>query len=105
MAQKLTSQLAEQLLSDVAPEKEFVVENGIIIKNIQDLHNAIAEMSEENFSHHRNNTKNDFYNWVTDVVQDKRLAHALARAKTKKTTIKKLQRRIDSLKKIVEKRG
>jgi len=105
MAKKLTSQLAEQLLSEVEPDKEFVVVNGEIIKSIQDLHNVITEMSEENFSYHRNNTKNDFYNWVIEVIGDKRLAHALARAKTKQTTIKKIERRLDSLNKIIEKRG
>ncbi|MCK5282351.1 MAG: hypothetical protein KAK00_02995 [Nanoarchaeota archaeon] len=99
MTKKLNWEAAERLLSDTAPEKSFFVFNGPVLKNVDELYHALSEMSDEQFSYHRNNNgKNDFYAWVIDVIGDMRLANEIGRSKTRQTTIKRVKKRIDLLK-------
>lgn len=102
MAKKLTLSVIERFLGDVASDKYFFVYNGPVLKSIEELHTALGNMTEEQFLYHRNNEKNDFYNWVISVIGDIRLANEIGRAKTKETTIKKIKDRLDFLKKIKE---
>jgi len=100
MVKKLTNAVAEKFLSDAPPEKIFYMNGGRAVRNVEELSQAMEEMNEEQFSFHRNAEKNDFYNWILHVIGDVRLANELARAKTKETTLKKINQRVDSLKKI-----
>lgn len=102
MAKKLNSDVAGKLLGDVPSDKGFYLEGSGTISSIEGLYRALGEMDESQFSCYRNNEKNDFYNWIIQVVGDSRLANEVARAKTKSTTLKKIKQRMDSLKKIIE---
>ena len=47
------------ILKDVKPENCFWINNGPIIRNLQEVTNTLAYMSEETFKHHVNDQKND----------------------------------------------
>jgi hypothetical protein len=102
MSKKLTPEIAGRFLSDTKPETSFFVHGGPIIKNVEELYAALQAMSEEQFIFHRNNGKNDFYNWMLNIVGDIKLANDIARAKTKDTTLKKVSERVNYLKSIKE---
>ena len=100
MAKKLTAEIAEKFLSNVPTEKGFYFGEGFVVGSIEGLYNALDELSDEQFACHRNKEKNDFYNWIVDVIGDVRLANEIARTKTKNTLMKRIKQRMDSLKKI-----
>jgi len=101
MVKRLTKEIAEKYLSIVPSDKYFYIHEGPVLKNMEDLSKAIFEITEDQFSYHRNSLKNDFYMWVLGVIDDVKLAHDIARARTKETTRKKIESRIISLKKII----
>ena len=89
---------ARKYLGDCAPEQCFWVNNGPILKNMEELANSVGEMNDETFSHHVNNEKNDFSAWINDVFGDKALANELLSSRNKESAAKKLQKRLNSLK-------
>jgi len=76
-----------KLYKNVAPEKYFCMYNGIIIKNLRELIDALEIMDEETFAHHVNSEKNDFSSWVENVIKDKHLSEKLRNAKTREEMI------------------
>ncbi len=95
----VTEQEAIKYLSEVSPDKCFWVNNGPILKKIEDLLNYIPNMSDETFNHHVNKDKNDFSSWINEIVEDKKLANDLLSSKTKNAVTGKLQKRINILRK------
>ena len=93
------SEETKKYLSDVAPEQCFWVNNGPIIKNLEELSNALPQLSDEIYSHHVNKEKNDFSKWINDVIGDKKLANDLLSSKNKGFAVKKIRIRLNSLKK------
>ena len=94
---KLTKEQKKFLLSDVAPEKQFWVHDGPVLKSLADLSSALKEMSDDTFSYHLNASKNDFANWIKDVIEDTDLTSSIARVKTKKSFEKKIEERLAEL--------
>ena len=90
---------SKRYLGDAAPEQCFWLNNGPILKNLEELANALPEMSDETFSHHVNKEKNDFSSWIKDVLGDKKLANGLLSSRSKESALKKVRNRINSLKK------
>jgi hypothetical protein len=86
-------------LGDVAADKVFWVNNGGVLKNLDELAVALKEISLEQYAYHVNKEKNDFSSWVRDVVCDKTLADELAKAKTKAAALKAVKSRIAKLRK------
>jgi hypothetical protein len=66
------------------PEQCFWVNHGEILQDVYDLEKAFNEMDDDTFSHHVNNDKNDFADWVEYVLLDKKLSDALKKFKTSK---------------------
>jgi|SRR3989344_3413022 len=95
----VTKQEAQGFLSNVAGDRLFWVNDGHTIANLEGLANELKSMDNKTFKHHVNKEKNDFSNWVNDVVGDKELASDLRKAKTKPAAMKKVQERVDFLKK------
>ena len=90
---------ARRYLCDVAPEQCFWVNNGPILKNIEELANTLPGISDDIFQHHVNSEKNDFSNWIRDVVGDQKLANNLLSSKNKGSALKKVRNRVNSLRK------
>jgi|SRR3989344_7113124 len=95
----VTKDEARRFLSDAAPEQCFWINNGPILKNLEELANTLPEMSDDTFRHHVNDEKNDFSNWISDAIGDKKLANELLSAKSKYSALSKIINRINSLKK------
>ncbi len=77
MNQNLKSEDIDFVLSDVDPEHYFITRNGEEIKSMQDMADRLSQMDEETFNHHANEEKNDFSNWIQDVVKDRELAQEI----------------------------
>ena|SRR3989338_1302787 len=95
----VTKDEAKKYLCDVAPEQCFWVNNGPILKNIEELANALPDMAEDTFRHHVNNEKNDFSSWVRDIIGDAKLANDLLSSKNRDSALKKVSGRVNSLRK------
>lgn len=90
---------ARRFLNDVAPEQCFWVNNGPILKNIEELANTLPQIADESYSHHVNKDKNDFGTWIKEVIGDSRLADELFSSRSKDSAIKKIRSRVNALKK------
>jgi hypothetical protein len=87
-----------EYLKDVPPEKAFWVNNGWIVRNLEELPAALENMSDETFAFHVNKDKNDYAIWVREVVKDKVLAVTMQMVKSRKSAIEAVKRRVKQLK-------
>ena len=94
----VTKEEAKRYLCNAVPEQCFWVNNGPILKNLDELSSALPEMNNETFNHHVNNEKNDFSNWIKDVIGDGKLANEILSSKSKDSAVKKIRNRLNSLK-------
>ena len=79
--QKEQAQLKEQadkVLAKVPEEYVFWCHDGTIFRDMKDLAESLAAMSDDVFAHHVNSERNDFSKWVKDVIRDEKLASDLA---------------------------
>lgn len=90
---------AGRYLSDAPPEQCFWVNNGPILKNLEDLASALSEMKDETFKYHANKNKNDFSAWLVNVIGDKKLADGLMSSRSRESALKKVRSRLNSLRK------
>jgi len=84
-------------LRDVAPDKVFWCHDGRVLKNLSELAAALPEMSDETYHYHVTKEKNDFSNWVWDVIGDATLAVELQRAISRNTAAKAVKIRLAQL--------
>lgn len=95
----VTKEEAAKYLCNVAPEHCFWVNNGPILKNVEELANALESISEDAYNYHANKDKNDFSKWIGEIVGDSKLANDLLSSKNKSSAVNKLKVRLNSLKK------
>lgn len=94
----VTSTTARARLADVPLEKQFWCSDGRALKNLVELQVALNEMSEEVFRYHSNETRNDFSNWVREVIGEDKLSRDLRKSRTKAEAAKVVASRIAWLK-------
>ncbi|MEK6947449.1 MAG: DUF5752 family protein [Nanoarchaeota archaeon] len=92
-----------RILADVKPEQCFWVNNGPIIRNLQEMADTLSYMKNETFKHHVNEEKNDIANWVKDVLRDEELADEIKRFTSKEKILRKIKNEIKFLEKNIEK--
>ena len=90
---RITKSVAEKMLEDVPKEKRFWCQDGQVLRNMQELEIALKKMTEEVFRYHSNETKNDFSNWVRDVIGDEKLARDLLKSGTRAQAAKSVASR------------
>lgn len=95
---KISKKKAQEILSDVPEDKLFYLAEGGMLRNLEELHKAVDDMQEHVFKHHVNKDKNDFKNWIKEVVKDIKLASDISRTKKKETMSNKIKERIKQLK-------
>ncbi len=88
---------AERLLGDVPQEKAFWCCDNRILKNINELGEALTSMTDETFAYHSNAEKSDFSNWVNDVIGDVKLARDLAKSSSRAQAARRVAERVDFL--------
>lgn len=79
MAETLRQE-AQRLLADVPEEHVFKCVNGHILRNMRELEGELQTMSGDSYALHVNTEKNDFTNWVRDVIKDEGLARSLQKS-------------------------
>ena len=77
-SQAKTREQAEKLLAKVTEEYIFWCQDGRIFKDMKDLAEGLAAMSDDTFAYHTNVERNDFSQWVKDIINDDKLASNLA---------------------------
>jgi hypothetical protein len=79
-----TSATASRCLVQAPPDKTFWVNGGPVLADLQQLRNALAgEISDEQFVYHVTDDKNDFAQWVEEVLGETQCAQALREAKSR----------------------
>jgi len=84
-------------LEDVPQDKVFWCNDGRVLRNLKGLASALKEMKKDIYSYHANAEKNDFSNWVRDVIGDVALAYQLRKAKTRETAARCVLERLEWL--------
>ena len=90
----MLKQEAARLLANVPEEYVFRCADGRVFQNMNDLEQAFATMTDETFSYHVNKDKNDFANWVKDIIKDDKLAKDLAKSLARTQAVKTVTRRL-----------
>ena len=72
-------------------EKRFWLRTGRILANLTELAQALEQMNDDTFCHHVNSERNDFSNWITDVLGQAKLGAAVRKIKSAKTMAKKIR--------------
>ncbi len=85
---------ASKILADVASDQRFFSQDGSTYKNLAELAECLGHMSPEVFSYHVNDTKNDFSNWIRDVLGDVTLANELSAVTTLNETARMTSQRV-----------
>lgn len=91
---EMTKKKATMLLADVPDDKHFWCADGRILKNLSELVNGLNDMSDETFAHHSSEERNDFSNWVQDVIRDKTLASDLKKLRNRTEAAKRVSSRV-----------
>ena len=74
-------------LSKVPPSQYFYLANGVVLKSLSDLSDALKEMSDGLLHEHINYEKNDFANWIRNIFKEESLALAFEKAKSRNDMI------------------
>ena len=69
---------AEKKLARVPVEYVFYCRDGSIYNDLEELAAGLAAMTDETFAYHCNSERQDFCNWIRDVIEDVELAEELA---------------------------
>lgn len=102
LAQKMGHEAAKWFLRDIDGPECFWVNNGPIIKNLDELAAAIRAMKKDVFAHHVNKEKNDFAKWVEGVIGDMKLASDLCKSRSRRNILQATNSRLKTLKRIAE---
>ena len=92
--QVVPKEQAQKILAKVPEEYIFLCSDGNTFRDIKELADSLMVMSDDVFARHVNSEKNDFYNWVRDVIRDEELAQELLIAATRLQTADCLSTRI-----------
>ena len=98
----ITKTEAQKCLSDVPGQYAFWCGDGMVLKNMKGLQNGLTTMSDKTYLYHSNSEKNDFSNWVQDVIGDQKLANDLHDAKSRAQALTVVNRRVALLEKVLK---
>ena len=93
----VSQEQAQKYLAKVPEQNVFWCNNGAILKDMIDLKDALAIMSDETFAYHSNAFKKDFSNWIRDIVGDDKLARDLESADTRQEALTVVEMRCSLL--------
>jgi len=75
----------------IKPEHHFILKGGHRIKNMKELKESIKFMDNHTFKHHVTKDKNDFAEWIKNIVKDKDLAEKIEKASNKEHMLNHLE--------------
>jgi hypothetical protein len=82
-AAKVKTAARKKQLERVPEQYVFYCCDGSIFRDMQELAAGLAAMTDQAFTYHSNVEKQDFSNWVRDIIDDIELANALAIARSR----------------------
>ncbi len=88
---------AQKFLSMVPEGHVFWCHDGRVLKNMNELAEALSTMADETFAYHSNVGEKDFSKWVRDVIGDEKLAKDLENALDRNQAARIVTSRIDIL--------
>jgi hypothetical protein len=94
---------AERFLAKVPEENVFWCNGGCVIRDMEDLKDALAAMTDQTFAFHSNEVKKDFSNWVREVIGDEKLAKDLEKASNREQAARIAEERYTILKNVLKK--
>lgn len=65
---------AKNLVVSCQEECSFKIADGGTIRNLNELSKSLENIDDTVFMHHVNGERNDFSNWIKDVLKDEKLA-------------------------------
>ncbi len=68
-------------------DQAFYCKNGKVAHTLEDLADILKDMPQDEFSHHVSAFKNDFSNWILQVLQNSDLAGTVRKCTTKEETL------------------
>lgn len=86
--------IPENLTKSVEPEYVFWLSDGRTIKNVPELAKAAGTMSANTYSYHANQMKNDFADWIRDIIKDEQLAYSVRKARDKTEMLAAIRKRL-----------
>ncbi len=96
---KISKKDATKFLTRVPEEYVFRCNDGCVMNDMKELAQAFNYMSDQTFAYHANETKNDFSNWVADIIGDQELASTLKKATDRTQAAKYVADRVTFLSK------
>ena len=75
-----TQKRKSKLLQKVPAEYVFWCHDGSVFSDVSELAAGLLNMTDEIYAYHCNLEKQDFSNWIRDVVGDEALANELVKA-------------------------
>ncbi|MBL7056422.1 hypothetical protein ISS07_05910 [Candidatus Woesearchaeota archaeon] len=103
MLKKISLESAEKYLADVAPDSTFWVYEGPKVRNLYELTTVLENMDDTAFHSHVHNGRNDFANWVRDVIKDITLAEKIKKVHDRKSAFKIVWHRVEQLGSVIDK--
>jgi hypothetical protein len=88
---------AKRLMADVPGEYVFRCVNGHVLRNMRELEAEFKVISEQDYAYHVNSRKNDFSNWVKDIIKDDSLAKSLIKASDRTQAARHVTGRLNDL--------
>jgi len=88
---------AGKLLADVPDEYVFRCRDDGIFRNMRDLRDGLVTINDDTFLFHANAGKNDFGNWVSDVINDQELARDLVKVSSRLEAARTVASRVSTL--------
>ncbi len=99
---QFTSAEAIRFLSKVPEENIFWCNNGTVIRDMKELKDALAAMTDQTFAYHSNAIKKDFSNWLKYVIGDTQLATDLESATNREKALQIVEERYAYLTRLAE---
>lgn len=93
----MKTEMAERLLSTVPEQYFFFCHDDRVLKDLKDLSEALACMSDHTYAYHTTDGKSDFSSWVRDIVGDDKLARDLVKSSNRQQAAKQVEKRISLL--------
>ena len=86
-----------KLLAKVPEDSIFLCHDGRTFRNMKELADGLATMSDDTFAYHVNPERNDFSKWAKDEIRDETLAGDLAKATNRTQAAKYVTARLAAL--------
>ncbi len=89
----------KKILSNVSDFESFWFCNNTVASSLEELSKLLLEIDDTTFRYHLHKNKNDYEDWIKNIIGDEEFSKEISRVKTRVTLSKKIEERVDFLKK------